>query len=107
MAGRLATIGGWISLTAIAVLSAARPERVAAWPVICPFKRFLDVECWGCGLTRATSYAMHGRFAEAMDQNALVAIALPVMIALAIWVMVQAARRITVLAWPTSARFPG
>ena len=106
MQRRIAAIGGWVSIAALAVLAAASPERVAAWPVICPFKRFLDIECWGCGLTRATSYALHGRFSDAMDLNRLVALALPVMIALAIWALVQAARRITVLAWPTSAKSP-
>ncbi|MBY0496064.1 MAG: DUF2752 domain-containing protein [Cyanobacteria bacterium] len=106
MERRIAAIGGWVSIAALAVLSATNPESVAAWTVICPFKRFLDVECWGCGLTRATSDALHGRFSDAIALNQLVVAALPIMIALALWVLVRTARRITVLAWPTSAKSP-
>ena len=46
----------------------------------CLFDSLLELECWGCGLTRALILMLQGRFGEALAVNAL---ALPVLILLA------------------------
>lgn len=39
---------------------------------ICPSKRFFDVECLGCGLTRAVMHFIHGDIETALRFNKLV-----------------------------------
>lgn len=46
-------------------------------PVPCLFTALLGVRCPGCGMTRAVSCAVHGRFRDAMRYNPLVAVVLP------------------------------
>jgi hypothetical protein len=46
-------------------------------PVPCLFTAVLGVRCPGCGMTRAVSCAMHGRFKDAMRYNPLVVLVLP------------------------------
>ena len=41
-------------------------------PVWCLWRRLLDVECLGCGLTRAVCSLAHGRIVEATNLNPLV-----------------------------------
>ncbi len=41
----------------------------AAWLPECLFHRFTGWQCPGCGMTRATHAALHGRFAEAFHWN--------------------------------------
>ena len=45
--------------------------------VICPSKRFLNLECPGCGLTRAVQHAIHFQFAEAWRLNRGIVVILP------------------------------
>jgi len=47
---------------------------------ICPSKRLLDIECLGCGLTRATQHFLHLEFKTAWEYNKLIIIVFPVMI---------------------------
>lgn len=47
--------------------------------VLCPSKRFLDIECLGCGLTRATQYLLHLEFKRAWEYNRLIIIVFPLM----------------------------
>ena len=54
--------------------------------IICPSKRFLSIECFGCGLTRAFERIIHGLFAEAWDLNKLSFVLFP--IAVMIWLHV-------------------
>jgi hypothetical protein len=49
--------------------------------VVCPSKRFLDIECLGCGLTRGIMHLMHFQFEAAWQYNML---SFPVFIALCI-----------------------
>ncbi|MDA8896144.1 DUF2752 domain-containing protein [Bacteroidia bacterium] len=51
--------------------------------IICPSKKFLDIECFGCGLSRAFERIIHGLFAEAWELNKLSFILFP--IAIIIW----------------------
>ena len=38
---------------------------------ICPSKRFLDLECLGCGLTRGIQHTLHFEFETGWDYNKL------------------------------------
>jgi hypothetical protein len=47
---------------------------------LCPSKRFLDIECPGCGSTRAIHHVSRGRIDEAFAHNPLlVVVGLPVL----------------------------
>ncbi|MES2981419.1 MAG: DUF2752 domain-containing protein [Verrucomicrobiota bacterium] len=41
----------------------------AGWMPGCYFRKLTDLECPGCGMTRATYAILHGRFAEAFRLN--------------------------------------
>ena len=49
------------------------PEYVSigGWPIpeICWFKRFLDLDCMGCGWTRSTVYVLHGDLSSAFEHH--------------------------------------
>lgn len=67
---RLARLAGTF---VIAIVFWAVPrEAIAALPTICLFKRFADIECYGCGMTRAVHALVHGDVAGAIAQNVLV-----------------------------------
>lgn len=38
-------------------------------PTICPSKRFFDIECFGCGMTRAVMHLVHFDFDSAIYYN--------------------------------------
>lgn len=66
-----------VSALALIVLVAV-PESVwVSLPPTCSFRNIFHTECLGCGMTRALSAAVHGRFHDAMTLNAGVVIALP------------------------------
>lgn len=48
-------------------------------PVLCPSKRFLDIECLGCGMTRAVMHLVHFDFDSAIYYNKLSFIVAPVL----------------------------
>jgi len=52
---------------------------------LCPSILLLDIECLGCGMTRACMHFIHFEFTEAISYNLLVLIVFP-LLAL-IWVM--------------------
>lgn len=45
---------------------------------ICPSKLFLDVECLGCGMTRAMQHLIHFEFQSAWHFNHLVVVVAPI-----------------------------
>ena len=55
--------------------------------VICPSKRFLNLECPGCGLTRAVQHSIHFDFSEAWSLNRGIVLILPLMLLLYIHVL--------------------
>jgi hypothetical protein len=46
----------------------------------CPSKRFLDLECLGCGMTRGIQHLLHLEFSTAWNFNKLSFAVLPVLI---------------------------
>ena len=46
---------------------------------ICPSKRFFDIECYGCGMTRAVMHLVHFDFDSALYYNQLSFIVGPVL----------------------------
>jgi hypothetical protein len=61
----------------LVALACVPPERLAELPPLCLFKAAFEVECFGCGITRALSAALHGDLGAAVAYNRLVLIALP------------------------------
>ena len=54
-------------------------------PAICPSKRFFDIECAGCGMTRAVMHLIHFDLESAVYYNSLSLIVTPVLAAWWIW----------------------
>lgn len=47
---------------------------------LCPSKLFFNIECFGCGMTRAVMHFHHFDFAEAFYYNYAVLIAYPILV---------------------------
>jgi hypothetical protein len=63
--------------------------------IICPSRRFLGLECPGCGLTRATQHFLHGEWEVALDYNPLVVVVVPILgflWGLQVWALVKFGR---------------
>jgi len=71
---------GAASVLALVALAIVPLESLAAAPVFCPFKRFFEIECYGCGMTRALSALLHGKVQLALSYNRGVLLALPMML---------------------------
>jgi hypothetical protein len=90
--GKILSLKDWIYLS-LAVLLVLSPlvlfflpaDFFDGGPVICPSKRFLDLECPGCGLTRATQHFLHGEWEVALDYNPLVVVVVPILAV--VWVV--------------------
>jgi hypothetical protein len=65
----------------LAFLAAAPFEWFEHGPTLCLSKRFLGIECFGCGMIRALSRLLHGDLAGALAWNRLVVVVFP------LWVM--------------------
>ena len=48
--------------------------------VLCPSKLILGIDCYGCGITRATMHAHHFEWEDALYYNPLVVIIYPLLI---------------------------
>lgn len=70
-----------VAFAALVVLAAIPQSAWGAMPSVCLFRNGLGLECFGCGMTRALSSALHGDFSHALATNAGVAVALPVLVA--------------------------
>ncbi|MGE9267713.1 MAG: DUF2752 domain-containing protein [Verrucomicrobiales bacterium] len=71
---RLAISGAFL-LAAVLVLAGV--WQGAAWLPPCLFHEVTGLDCPGCGLTRACSDALHGRFWQAFQHNPLGVILTP------------------------------
>jgi hypothetical protein len=67
--------GPLVRLAAILVPAGALAALPMAWveqgPVLCLFRRLADVECLGCGMTRAMAALLHGEWQAAAGLNVL------------------------------------
>jgi hypothetical protein len=54
-------------------------------PALCPSKRFFDIECPGCGMTRAVMHLIHFDLESALYYNSLSLIVAPVLAAWWCW----------------------
>jgi hypothetical protein len=81
---------------ATAFLFAVDPNRHAVYPQ-CPLYNATGIYCAGCGATRAAYALLHGRFVEALHDNALFVAALPLLLYVAIS---YAAKAWTANTWP-------
>ena len=57
----------------------------AGWLPACSFHRLTGWFCPGCGMTRASHAALHGRFAEAFRFNPLGVLAMPLVAAILVF----------------------
>ena len=62
------------------VLYAIPLENICNGNTICIFTNLFDMECWGCGITRAIFSALHLRFHEAWYYNSLFVVVLPLLL---------------------------
>ena len=82
------------SLIALAILLVIPPEVILNGPNICLIRKFLGVNCLGCGMTRAVSLFVHGKFSVAMSYNRLVILVLPGLLGIAGWQIWQTIRHV-------------
>src|SRR5437879_3830667 len=61
---------------AIAILLRFPPAQYSFYPR-CPIRELFDVQCPGCGGTRAIAALLRGHILEAMNLNALITLLLP------------------------------
>ena len=47
--------------------------------ILCPSRLFFDIECFGCGITRAVMHFHHFQFDDAVYYNTLVLLVYPAM----------------------------
>lgn len=59
-------IAGLAALSAAALLS---PSRVAAGPILCPFRLLTGVPCPSCGMTRSWVSLAHGHLDASLNQH--------------------------------------
>src|SRR5437868_12408780 len=70
-----------ISVFTLIMLAIVPLEALERYPVLCPFKRFLGIECYGCGMTRALWALLHGHAHLALQYNRGVLFAFPMLVA--------------------------
>lgn len=65
--------------------------------ILCPSRLFFDIECLGCGITRAVMHLHHFEFEEAIYFNYLVVLVYPALVY--VWVLwtYRAAKRLDLL----------
>jgi hypothetical protein len=63
---RIALLTGATPLAVIAALALLPRSALNALPDVCLFRRLLGIECWGCGMTRAVWYLLHGDWDSAV-----------------------------------------
>jgi len=65
--------------------------------VLCPSRLFFDVECLGCGMTRAVMHIHHFEFSEAIYYNLGVVLIYPALVILWFILSVAAAWQLNIL----------
>ncbi len=67
----------------------------------CPSVRFFDLECFGCGMTRAVMHMHHGEWLDALYFNYGIVIIYPVLIIAWLWLLRRVLRQLSILATPS------
>jgi Protein of unknown function (DUF2752) len=66
---------------------------------LCPSKRFFDIECLGCGMTRAVMHLIHFDIDSALYFNALSFVVAPVLAFFWVKWTIQAAKDVGIWPW--------
>ena len=74
-----------LSAAVLLALAVIPMEALNSLPPFCPFKRYLGIDCYGCGMTRALSAFLHGNVRAALAYNRGVLFTLPILSLLALW----------------------
>jgi hypothetical protein len=74
---------------------------------ICMYRRALDVQCPGCGLTRSVSCAARGMWHESVLQHPLGVLVLGLAVAMAAWPLLPRAWRAGVATWTGRRKWIG
>jgi hypothetical protein len=74
------------------------PAQYSFYPH-CPFHELLHLECPGCGATRSIAAILHGNVSEAINQNALITLLLPLAATYGILCYIRLLQRKS-LRWP-------
>ena len=68
-----------VSAVVLLLLAAIPMDTLSGLPLVCPFKRFFGIDCYGCGMTRALSAFLHGHVQTALALNRGVLLVLPLL----------------------------
>ena len=79
LCGRLVR-GGLAALVALLAVVGVFPPTANSWYPKCMSYQLAGIHCPGCGMTRAVHFALNGRLADAVSQNALVFVVVPYLI---------------------------
>ncbi len=66
---RIALLAGATPLALVAALALLPRSALEALPDICLFRRWLGIECWGCGMSRAVWYLLRGDWDSAVSYH--------------------------------------
>ncbi|MCF8237216.1 MAG: DUF2752 domain-containing protein [Saprospiraceae bacterium] len=65
--------------------------------IMCPSRRFFDVECYGCGMTRAVMHLHHLEWSDALFFNYGVIIVYPGLIIFWLWLVRRSLSQLAIL----------
>lgn len=94
---RLIIVIGLIILAILAIIILVWQSKTIGY--VCPTKRYLDIECPGCGGTRMVLSILQGDIYQAFRYNPFIMITMPIMFLIAIQQMVLFIIRGTFSSW--------
>ena len=71
-----------VALAALGAAALVAPDGLLRVAPPCLFSLLLDVDCWGCGMTRAALALLHGDLAPAWHLNKASLLVLPMLLVL-------------------------
>lgn len=81
----IAGLAIWLALPFYLIIMPA--DHFDNGSIICPSKKFLNLECPGCGITRAVQHAIHFQLSESWELNRGVIVILPALLLIYIHVL--------------------